>query len=224
MRPQIDVGDRALEQREHRALDAGRVAGEREHRSVVRRVGRVVEQAHAVHARGSRRPSPRRSSGRRPSLTLGTHSISMQCTILDRDALYIRNRDAIIRAVRIVMSDPLRTDALTRDRRRRRNRIATRRSSSSCSPASTITSPPSTSRRSTSGRARCFSIAATRARAPTSSARAARWPSGSASPRSCCRTASPPFSAATATRRAGCCRRRSTAARRRTKRSRCSIG
>ncbi len=48
MRAQIDVGDRALEQRQHRALDAGGVAGEREDRAVVRRVGGVIEQAHAV--------------------------------------------------------------------------------------------------------------------------------------------------------------------------------
>ena len=49
VRAEIDVGDRALEQRQHRPLDAVRVAGEREDRSVVRRVGRVVEQADAAH-------------------------------------------------------------------------------------------------------------------------------------------------------------------------------
>ncbi len=48
MRAQIDVGDGALEQRQHGALDAGCVADQREHGSVVRRVRGMVEQADAV--------------------------------------------------------------------------------------------------------------------------------------------------------------------------------
>ena len=39
MRAQIDVGDGALDERQHRRLDAGRIPGEREDRSVVRRIG-----------------------------------------------------------------------------------------------------------------------------------------------------------------------------------------
>ena len=50
MRAQVDVGDRALDERHDRLLDARGVADQREHRPVVRRVGRVVEQAHALHA------------------------------------------------------------------------------------------------------------------------------------------------------------------------------
>ena len=76
------------------------------------------------------------------------------------------------------MSDPLRTDG-SRASPPRRKRIATRRSSSSCSPASIITSPHNTTTRSASGRACCFSIAATPGPARTSSGRAARWPSAS---------------------------------------------
>ncbi len=47
-------------------------------------------------------------------------------------------------------------------------------SSSSCSSASTITSPPTTNSPSTSGPARCFSIAAIRGRGPTSNVHAVR--------------------------------------------------
>ena len=49
VRAEIDRGDRALVHREHRRLDRRRVAGHREHRSVVRRVRRIVEQADARH-------------------------------------------------------------------------------------------------------------------------------------------------------------------------------
>ena len=56
----------------------------------------------------------------------------------------------------------------------RRTRIATRKSSSCCSPAWITTSQPTTSRRSTSGRGRCSSIAAiARARAYIERARSA---------------------------------------------------
>ena len=44
---QIDGLDRDLEERQDGRLDGGRVAGEREDRPVVRRVGGMVEQAHA---------------------------------------------------------------------------------------------------------------------------------------------------------------------------------
>ena len=77
-RAQIDVGDRALEQRQHGALDAGGVAREREHRSVVRRVGGVVEQADARPRARIASAIAATTSGRRPSLTFGTHSISIQ--------------------------------------------------------------------------------------------------------------------------------------------------
>src|SRR5439155_1419737 len=63
-----------------------------------------------------------------------------------------------------------------------RRPIATRRSSSFFSPASITTSRRSTNKPSTCGPARCFSIAATRGRAPTSTAPAAtRWADGGAS-------------------------------------------
>ena len=84
----------------------------------------------------------------------------------------------------------------------RRRRNAMPRSSSCCSPASTITSPASTNTPSTSGRARCSSIGATRGHAPTSSGPAVRLPRSSGSPRSCCRRASRRSSAARATKRA----------------------
>ena len=51
VRAEIDVGNGALEERHHRALDAGLIASEREHRSVVRGVGGMIEQAHAGHGR-----------------------------------------------------------------------------------------------------------------------------------------------------------------------------
>ena len=232
MGAEVDVGDGPFEERQH-GLFERTIADEREDRAVVRRVGGVVEQAHAGHARERRRPIGRRPSGRRPSLTLGTHSINMEW----QDGR-IRLQDAIVilqscsspscNAIIPLLSSIYVRSASHRPSRLvltpRRKRIATRRSSSSCSSASITTSPRNTTRRSTSGRARSSSIAAMRGRAPTSSGRAARWPSGSASPRSCCRTASPRSSAARATKRGACCRPRSTAARRPRKRSRCSIG
>ncbi len=39
MRAQVDVRDRALEEHQHRLLEAGRVADDREHGTIVRRVG-----------------------------------------------------------------------------------------------------------------------------------------------------------------------------------------
>ena len=42
---EVDIGDRTFEQRQYRSLDAGRVAGQREHGSVVRRIGGMIEQA-----------------------------------------------------------------------------------------------------------------------------------------------------------------------------------
>ena len=102
------------------------------------------------------------SDERRETAALVTSAESLQCY----------NSARLQSAVH--MSDPLRTDTLTRAAMPRRTRIATRRSSSSCSSASITTSPPSTSRRSTSGRARCSSIAATpRARAYIERARSA---------------------------------------------------
>ena len=50
MRPQIDVGDGARDQREDGVSDALGVARQRENRAVVRRIGRMVEQAHAGDA------------------------------------------------------------------------------------------------------------------------------------------------------------------------------
>ena len=49
VRAQIEIGDRALDEREHRLLDANGIAGEREHRAVVRGVGGEVEEADARH-------------------------------------------------------------------------------------------------------------------------------------------------------------------------------
>ena len=71
---QIDGLDGDGEERQRRRLDRGGVAGEREDRAVVRRVGRMVEQADAGVARIA---CARRSmtSGRRPSLTLGMDSM-----------------------------------------------------------------------------------------------------------------------------------------------------
>ena len=48
MRPEVDVSDGVSEQREYAALDAGSVADQRKDRSVVRRIGGMVEQAHAA--------------------------------------------------------------------------------------------------------------------------------------------------------------------------------
>ena len=47
---QVDVGDGALEERQHRQLDGSRVAREREDRPVVGRVGGKIEQPRAGHA------------------------------------------------------------------------------------------------------------------------------------------------------------------------------
>ena len=48
MRAQVDIGDRALEQRQHRAFDTGGVTRKGEDGAVMGRVGLIVEQAHAV--------------------------------------------------------------------------------------------------------------------------------------------------------------------------------
>ena len=55
---QIDVGGGALEQRQHGAFDTVGVAEQREHRAVVRRIRRMVEQAdtrYRADRRGHRR-------------------------------------------------------------------------------------------------------------------------------------------------------------------------
>ena len=49
VRAEIDVRDDRLEEGEHRLLDRAGVAGERQHRPVVRRVGRVVQHPDARH-------------------------------------------------------------------------------------------------------------------------------------------------------------------------------
>ena len=46
---QVDIGDRALEERHDGALDPGGVADQREDGPVVRRVRRVIEETHARH-------------------------------------------------------------------------------------------------------------------------------------------------------------------------------
>jgi len=51
---EIDVGDRSFEQCEDRLFDAVCIAHEREHRSVVRWIGGVVEQAHSRHGADGR--------------------------------------------------------------------------------------------------------------------------------------------------------------------------
>ena len=89
-----------------------------------------------------------------------------------------------------LMSDPARTDEST-ESTHVPLAMAMRVSSNSSSRDSITTSPGATSRRSTSGRACCFSIVAMPGPAPISNARAVRWPSGSDSPTSCCIAARP---------------------------------
>ena len=60
VRPQVDRRRCRLEQREHGGLERRRFAGQRQHRSVVRGIGRVVEHAHARHAAHGVDDAPRR--------------------------------------------------------------------------------------------------------------------------------------------------------------------
>ena len=157
------------------------VAGHREDRSVVRRRP-TSSRAGARRARpGWRRRSRRSTSGRRPSLTLGMHSMIGMGTLYNPAILSWRIRFAI------------------KIRRLPTRRGANRESRSCSSRASTIISADSTSSPSACGRASSSWIAATRGRAPTSSARAARSPSGSAKGKSCSRPAPRRSSAATPT-------------------------
>ena len=67
MRAEIDVRDGSFEQGQHRMLHAVRIADEREHRSIVRRIRGVIEQVHAVDRSDRRRH--RRHDLRTSSLT-----------------------------------------------------------------------------------------------------------------------------------------------------------
>ena len=82
VRAQVDVGERALEKHGMPAGSAARIAGQREDRAVVRR-RRTGRRARAGRApRGARRRCRSMTSGRRPSLTLGTHSMTAMCVQL----------------------------------------------------------------------------------------------------------------------------------------------
>ena len=79
VRAQVDVGKRALEQHRNAGGQRRGVAGQREDRAVVRGVGLHVEHAQARAPPRARRPCAAMTSGRRPSLTFGTHSITAMC-------------------------------------------------------------------------------------------------------------------------------------------------
>ena len=77
------------------------VAGQREHRAVVRGIGGVVEQADAGRARGPPATSRSTTSGRRPSLTLGMDSMIGMGSFVSR--LEASRGRAIIRATAVAI-------------------------------------------------------------------------------------------------------------------------